>query len=49
MAAETETVWYGIGAEFDLPKHVFVAVTADRYDGDFEQSDQIYTSVSYRF
>jgi hypothetical protein len=46
---DTSIVWYGFDLDFDLGRRWYLTISAERSDGDLEQIDQVYTTVSYRF
>jgi len=46
---ETSIVWYGFDLDLDLGRRWYLTVSAERSDGDLEQVDQLYTTLSYRF
>ncbi len=41
--------WYGIDADLTLGRSWYLLFSAERTDGDFEEIDQFYASLTYRF
>lgn len=41
--------WYGLAADIALGRRWYLLLEAERTDGDLEQVDQYYTTLSYRF
>jgi hypothetical protein len=41
--------WYGIDADFTLGQRWFLSTSLERTGGDFDEVDQLYTSLTYRF
>jgi len=46
---DEDTPWYGIDLDLTLGRNWYLLLSAERTDGDFEQYDQFYASVTYRF
>jgi len=44
-----DVIWYGFDLSMSLGRHWYWSGTFERTDGDFENNDQIYTSLVYRF
>jgi hypothetical protein len=41
--------WYGLDVDFNLGRHWYLLISAERTDGDLEEIDQYYSTASYRF
>ena len=46
---DDQMVWYGLDLDVFLGRRWFLLLSAERTDGDFEEVDQYYTRLSYRF
>ena len=49
IPVEGTLVWYGLDLEVALGRHWYLYLSGERTDGEVEEYDQIYTTVSYRF
>jgi hypothetical protein len=49
VPADNTLAWYGLDVDVDLGRRVYAVLTAERTDGDFEEIDQYYVNLSYRF
>jgi hypothetical protein len=45
----TTLAWFGVDLDIALARHWYFFLSVERNDGDFEDFDQIFTSVTYRF
>ena len=41
--------WYGVDIDFTLGRHWYLLIAAERTAGDFEEDEQIFTTLSYQF
>jgi hypothetical protein len=41
--------WYGIDLDVSLARRLYLTLSAERSDGDFEEVDQLYLTLAYRF
>jgi hypothetical protein len=46
---DVSLVWYGIEADVPIGRRWFYLIALERTDGDWEQIEQIYTLLTYRF
>lgn len=46
---ENAVDWYGVAADIALGRRWYLLVEVERTDGDLEEVDQYYTTLSYRF
>jgi hypothetical protein len=46
---DNDVSWYGIDLDIGLGRRWYLVISAERTDGQLEQIDQLYTSLSYRF
>jgi hypothetical protein len=46
---DARLTWYGIDLEVTLAQRLFLLLSAERDDGDLEEYDQLYSSLSYLF
>ena len=44
-----EVLWYGALVDFDLGRHLWSTLSYDHSDGDYEDVDQLYATLAYRF
>lgn len=46
---DERVTWFGADLDVSLGRHWYLILSAERTDGDLEQVDQLYTSLTYRF
>ena len=49
LPADNTLSWFGLDLELALARPWYLLLSAERTDGDFEEVDQYYANVSYRF
>jgi len=47
--ANNSVNWYGLDLDFSLGRHWYLLLDVERTQGDFEDTDQFYSTLSYRF
>jgi hypothetical protein len=48
-AFDDTMTWYGLDFDFSLGRRWYLLLSAEHTSGDFEELDQLYTSLTYRF
>jgi hypothetical protein len=48
-ALDDDVVWFGASVDVDLGRRLWGTLTLDRSQGDFEDVDQVYATLAYRF
>jgi hypothetical protein len=48
-ALDDSVTWYGADVDIDLGRRVYLVLSAERSDGDFEEVDQFYATLACRF
>ena len=48
-ALDDSVTWYGIDLDVDLGRSLYLLLSAERSEGDFEEVDQLYATLAFRF
>jgi hypothetical protein len=48
-ALDDSVTWYGADVDIDLGRRLYLVLSAERLDGDFEEVDQFYATLACRF
>ena len=46
---DDSVTWYGLDVDIDLGRRIYLMLSAERSEGDFEEYDQLYATLACRF